>query len=102
LNHDGEPDYLLYNASTRQTAVWYMNNNIFVGGGYGPTLPAGWLLLNVADFNGDAHPDYLLFNPTGRQTQIWYLSGGPAPAFVSAAYGPKPPQRLDIDSGRGF
>jgi FG-GAP-like repeat len=90
-NHDGKPDYLLYSATTRQTAVWYMNNNVFVSGAYGPTLPAGWLLVDIADFNGDAHPDYLLFNPTGRQTQIWYLSGGPAPAFVSAAYGPSLP-----------
>ena len=30
FNGDGEPDYLLYNVSTRQTAVWYLNNNAFV------------------------------------------------------------------------
>jgi FG-GAP repeat. len=41
LNGDGKPDYVLYNASTRQTAIWYLNNNVYVGGGYGPTLPAG-------------------------------------------------------------
>ena len=53
-----KPDYVLYNAGTRQTAVWYMNNNVHVGGGYGPTLPPGWNLIGVADFNGDGHPDY--------------------------------------------
>ena len=25
LNGDGYPDYLLYNAATRQTAIWYLN-----------------------------------------------------------------------------
>jgi len=30
------PDYLLYNASTRQTAIWYLNNNIYVNGAYAP------------------------------------------------------------------
>jgi hypothetical protein len=44
FNGDGKPDYLLYNASTRQTAIWNMNNNVFVTGTYGPTLPAGWSL----------------------------------------------------------
>ena len=42
FNSDGHPDYLLYNASTRQTALWYLNNNVHIGGASGPTLPAGW------------------------------------------------------------
>jgi hypothetical protein len=25
--------------------VWYMNNNHFLGGAYGPTLPASWNLV---------------------------------------------------------
>src|SRR6267154_6781340 len=62
FNGDGQPDYLLYNVSTRQTAVWYLNNNAFVAGTYAPTLPAGWRVVGVADFNGDSQPDYLLFN----------------------------------------
>jgi hypothetical protein len=41
FNKDGKPDFVLYNASTDQTAVWYMNNNVRVGGGSGPTLPPG-------------------------------------------------------------
>ena len=42
FNSDGYSDYLLYNASTRQTALWYLNNNVHIGGASGPTLPAGW------------------------------------------------------------
>ena len=60
FNGDGYPDYVLYNASTHQTAIWYLNNNVYVGGGYGPTLPVDWSLVGVADFNRDGHPDYVL------------------------------------------
>jgi Kelch motif protein/VCBS repeat protein len=88
FNHDGKPDYVLYNASTHQTAVWYMNNNVFLGGAFGRTLPAGWNLIDVADFNGDGNPDYALFNPTTRQTAIWYLSGV---TFIGGAFGPTLP-----------
>ena len=42
FNGDGKPDYVLYNASTHQTAIWYLNNNVCVGHVFGPTLPA-WL-----------------------------------------------------------
>jgi hypothetical protein len=84
FNGDGHPDYVLYKSSTRQTAVWYMNNAAFVSGAYGRTLPAGWSLAGVADFNGDGNPDYLLFNHSTRQSAIWYLSGV---TFLGGAYG---------------
>jgi len=32
----------LHIASTHQTALWYMNNNVRIGSAYGPTLPPGW------------------------------------------------------------
>ena len=64
FNKDGKPDYVLYNASTRQTVIWYLNNNVRIAGAaVGPTLPAAWSLVGVADFNRDGKPDYLLFNP---------------------------------------
>ena len=44
FNGDGHPDYVLRNANTRQTAIWYLNNNIFISSAYGPTLPPGWSL----------------------------------------------------------
>jgi FG-GAP-like repeat len=87
FNHDGYPDYLLYNTNTRQTGIWYLNNNVFIGGAYGLTLPAGWALVGVADFNRDGHPDYVLENGTGR-TAIWYLSGR---TLIGSAYGPTLP-----------
>jgi hypothetical protein len=88
FNHNDRPDYVLYNGATRQTAVWYMNDNVFAGGAFGPTLPGAWSVMDVADFNGDFKPDYVLFNPSTRQTAIWYLSGV---TFVGGAFGPTLP-----------
>jgi hypothetical protein len=45
FNGDNYPDYVLYKVSSRQTAIWYLNNNVFVSAAYGPTLPAGWSLV---------------------------------------------------------
>jgi len=39
------PDYVLLNPSTQRTALWYLNNNTFIGAAFGPTLPAGWGLV---------------------------------------------------------
>jgi hypothetical protein len=88
FNNDGHLDYVLHNASTRQTAIWYLNNNFYIGGVYGPTLVAGWALEGLADFNRDSHSDYALFAPNTRQTGIWYLSG---PTRIGSAYGPSVP-----------
>jgi hypothetical protein len=53
---DGKLDYVLSNASTWQTAIWYLNNNAFIRGVYGPPLPADWSLVAVGDFNAMANP----------------------------------------------
>jgi hypothetical protein len=91
FNRDGKADYLLYNAGTRQTAVWYLNNNAFIGGAFAPTLPVGWRVIDVADFNRDGRPDYALFNASTRQSAIWYLSGVKGVTFIGSAWGPTPP-----------
>ena len=88
FNGDGKPDYVLYNAGTQQTAVWYLNNNLYIGGAFTPTLPAGWIVISAADFNRDGHPDYALFRPSTRQTVIWYFSGV---TRIGSTYGPTPP-----------
>jgi hypothetical protein len=74
FNGDARPDLLLFNAGTRQTTVWYMNNNVRIGHASGPTLLGGWSVASVADFNRDNHPDYLLFNAATRSTIIWYMN----------------------------
>jgi elongation factor P hydroxylase len=88
FNNDGHPDYLLYTSSTRQTKIWYLDNNTLIGSASGPTLPVGWQVVGVADFNRDGHPDYLLFNSTTHDTVIWYMNNN---VRVTAAYGPTLP-----------
>jgi hypothetical protein len=88
FNGDAKPDLLLFNAGTRQTAVWYMNNNVRIGNANGPTLPGGWSLASVADFNRDDHPDYLLFNTATRATWIWYMNNN---VRIGNAFGPTLP-----------
>jgi hypothetical protein len=85
FNGDGSPDFVLQNASTRQTWVWYMDNNVRINSASGPTPPGGWTMVSVADFNLDGHPDYLLFNPGTGQTAIWYFNNN---VHVSSALGP--------------
>jgi hypothetical protein len=88
FDRDGHRDYLLFNSSNHQTAIWYLSGPKFIRGAYGPTIPSGWALVATADFNSDGHPDYLLYNPAARQTAIWYLSNN---VYVGGAFGPKLP-----------
>ena len=99
FNGNGKPDYVLYDANTRKTAVWYMNNNVFVNGVWGPTLPAGWTLRTVADFNRDNHPDYALFNSVTEQTALWYLSG---PTYIGGVYAPTLPAGWELVATADF
>jgi hypothetical protein len=85
FNSDGRPDFVLQNASTGQTAVWYMDNNIRINSAFGPTTWAGWNVAGIADFNNDGHPDYLLFNPTTGETAIWYVNNN---VLIGQADGP--------------
>jgi len=90
FNGDGHPDFVLENFGTQQTAIWYMNNNVFVSGLFGPTLPVGgWDVEAVGDFNGDGHPDFVLQGGAGnQQTGIWYMNNN---VFVGALFGPTLP-----------
>jgi hypothetical protein len=42
---NGRPDYVLYNSSTHQTAIWYLNDNLLIGSASGPTISVGWSLV---------------------------------------------------------
>jgi uncharacterized protein YbdZ (MbtH family) len=79
FNSDGVPDYLLLNKTTGQTAIWFLedNNDIIhlLSTAYGPTVPAGWTLVDADDFNGDGKPDFVLANTRTHQTAFWYLNG---------------------------
>jgi hypothetical protein len=99
FNSDARPDFLLGNPITRQTVIWYMNNNIHFANNNGPTLPPGWSVVSVADFNRDGHPDYLLFNSTTHETAIWYLVGA---TFLAANNGPTLPSGWQVAATSDF
>ncbi len=99
FNNDGHPDYVLRNPGTRQTAIWYLNNNVYQSGALGPSIRAGWSLDGAADFNRDLHPDYALFNSATDRTAIWYMSG---PTRIASAYGPTLPGGWDLVATADF
>ena len=85
FNGDGKSDYLLFNPSTHNSAIWYLSGTTPIGSAFGPTIAAGYNLSGTADFNRDGKPDYLLFNPNTRQTAIWYLNNN---VRIGTAVGP--------------
>src|SRR5919204_6804740 len=96
---DGQPDFVLYNPNTFQTAIWYLNNTELKSGAPGPTLPPYWHVAAVADFDGDGHPDFALFDPITGQTAIWYLSGA---TYSSSTYGPSIPSDYALAGSADF
>jgi hypothetical protein len=88
FNRDGFTDYLLFNPSTRRTAMWDLQGNTFLAGSFGPTVPAGWVVGAVADLNLDSKPDYVLFNSSTHQTAVWFLNNN---ALIASTYGPPIP-----------
>jgi hypothetical protein len=88
FNRDGEADYLLYNASTRQTAIWYLSGSTLISGAYGPMIASGYTLIGAADFNADGKPDYVLYGPSVQGTILWYLDNN---VFTGSANGPTLP-----------
>jgi len=88
FNRDGNSDYLLFNPTTRQSAIWYLSGASRIGAVYGPTIASGYQLIGGADFNGDVKPDYLLYNTSTRQTAIWHLNNN---LYIAGAYDPTLP-----------
>jgi hypothetical protein len=99
LNGDSRPDYVLQRASTQQTGIWYLDNNVYAGSAEGPTLPPDWDVVAAADFNGDGHSDYLLYNASIHQTGIYYLHNN---AYAGSTWGPTLPPGWDVVAAADF
>jgi hypothetical protein len=78
----------LFNAATRGTVIWYMSGGTHTSSRNGPTIPTGFEVTGLADFDGNGRPDYLLFNSSTRQTAIWYLNNN---LLIGNATGPTIP-----------
>ena len=90
FDHNNTPDYVLYNPSTSETAIWYLNSDLTVRTEVlGPTINnPGWQLVTVGDFDHDGMPDYLLYAPTTRQTAVWYLTNSNPITVREGRFGP--------------
>jgi hypothetical protein len=100
FNGDGKPDYVVFTPATRRTGIWYLNNSTRTSSLYGPTLPPGWRLVDVADFNRDGKADFLLYNPSSHSSAIWYLNN--TNALIGTAYGPTTPSGWDTIAAADF
>jgi FG-GAP-like repeat len=85
FNRDGHNDYLLFNPTTRLTAIYYLFGAQFTLYVAGPTITSGYVLFGAADFDGDGKPDYILYDPSTRRTVIWYLNNY---IYVRGAFAP--------------
>ncbi len=88
FNGDTHPDYLLFNAGTHGTVIWYMSRVTHTSSRPGPAIAAGYELVGTADFNSNGKPDYLLFNSTNLRTAIWYMNNN---VRTGSAFGPTLP-----------
>ena len=83
---DGRTDLLLYSASTRKTAEWFLRDSArLASSAWGPIVPAGYEIKGSADFNGDGETNLVLYRASTRQTAIWLLKEG---TFVKGIWGP--------------
>src|SRR5262249_21464481 len=90
----------LYNPTTHETRLWYMDNNVHVGTVAGPRVPVGWnhaYPVAAADFNGDGHIDVLFFNPITDRTWIGYMFGA-----TQGDYGPTLPSGWQVAGAAYF
>jgi hypothetical protein len=81
-------DYLLFNPTTHQSAIWHLSGSTLIGAASGPTIAAGYNLIGTADFKGDRKPDYVLYDATTQRTALWYLNDN---VLTGAAFGPSLP-----------
>jgi hypothetical protein len=79
MNGDGKPDLVFFNATQPQYIVSLLNGLTVIPGtvSYIWSLPAGWRIGAVADFNYDGKGDLVLQNLTDGQRKIGFMDTDP-------------------------
>jgi hypothetical protein len=78
LGTDGNVDLLVANTSTGALQAWLTNGALGVTSMLSTTpasLPAGWQVVSVGDFNADNQSDVVLRNPLSGKMVVWFMSG---------------------------
>lgn len=101
---DSKSDILWHNPTSRQAALWSVQNfnlagSAFVAASDGAQvlLPAPWVLVGTSDFDQDGTNDLLWRNPTSRATRVWFMNGAVQESeevIAAAATVPSPPWTL--------
>ena len=73
LNGDGNPELIVYNASTGQTAVWIVNGTTVTGWTHLLTSP-DWRVIEAVDLNGDGKTDLLWYDAATGQVAAWLMA----------------------------
>lgn len=74
FNKDGKSDILLFNQSTGDIFIDYVDGGTVLGGQAGGRVVGNeWKIVGLADFNNDGSPDYLWHNQAAGRLYIWYM-----------------------------
>jgi ELWxxDGT repeat protein len=87
---DGRADVFWRNATTGQTAIWFMKSNGTYTPAVSPTVAAPWQPAAFGDFDGDARADVFWFNPSSGETSIWLMNGATITTAVRSIRVPLP------------
>lgn len=74
INKDGQADLVLFNGTTGDIYIYYLNGSGVVGGqAGGKVLGNEWKIVGFADIDGDGSPDYLWHSQVTGQLYAWLL-----------------------------
>ena len=71
---DSNPDFVLFNPTTRATPIEYLSGAALLWSAAGPTIAAGNILGGVCDINSDGWPDFILVKTTTQAPTFWYMN----------------------------
>ena len=76
IDGDGQPDFILRNASTRKTWAWLMDGTAVASSAeLGYALPANVKFLTMADVDGDEDDDIVWIDDSNKKIYAWRLAG---------------------------
>jgi len=85
LNGDGNPELIVHNASTGQTAAWIMNGTTVTGWTLLITSP-DWNVIEAIDLNGDGKTDLLWYDAATGQIAAWIMGDVTATTWTVQIY----------------